>query len=194
MTMSSRLPHRTGTTAPSARRFALLLCTALAAVALVLRLLDHVPGWLLGEPRTVQAFDSLDALESRLRVRLLLPAYFPDTLSWPPAHVQLGPGAGQPTAVTFLDRKRTRPRLIVCQTVRGEGEIPARLLPPLDPAWVKDVEIGDLPAGMTRGTLLDGTEWIDLGWRQSGRTIVVRFAGDERESLRIAGSLSRGHR
>lgn len=179
---------------PGVRRIALLLCAALAGVALVLRVLDHVPGWVLGEPRTVQVFGTLDALESRLRVRLLLPAFFPDTLSWPPADVRLGPGPGQPTTVTLLDRARSHPRLIVCQTVRGQGDIPERLLPRLTPQSTRTVDVGSSRATLVSGTLVDGTRWLDLAWRQSGRSIVMRFAGDERELLRIAGSVSRGHR
>ena len=194
MTASASSTTRRAGTLPGGRQFILLLCTALAVVALILRALDHVPGWLLGEPRTVEVFATLDAMESRLRVRLLLPAFFPDTLAWPPADVRLGSGASQPTAVTLLDRARQRPRLIVCQTLRSEGAIPERLLPPLRPAASRELDVGGYRARLVHGALDDGSRWLDLAWGQSGRTIVLRFAGDERELLRIASSLSRGHR
>jgi len=194
MTSQRQLVTPAGGTAPGVRRFALLLCTALAIVALILRVLDHVPGWMLGEPRTVRVFDTLDAMESRLRVRLLLPAFVPDTLAWPPAAVRLGSGTSQPTAVTLLDRARQRPRLIVCQTLRGEGPIPDRLLPPLTPVSARDTTVNGHRARLVRGRLEDGTLWSDLSWNQSGRSMVLRFAGDQRELERIAGSLSRGHR
>jgi hypothetical protein len=111
-------------------RFLFVLLVALGLTAGGLRIVDGLPAWLSGEPRSVRAYDTVDELEREVRTRLLLPAFFPETLQWPPSRILRSAGAGRPTLVAFLSRLSGRERVILCQTLEGDAPIPARLLAP----------------------------------------------------------------
>jgi signal transduction histidine kinase len=107
------------------------LAAVLVGAALVLSFLDALPAWLAGEARDVRRARTVDEAERRLRARLVVPSYFPDTLAWPPRAVRftLGvPGA----AALHVDGRDGRPRALIAETVTP-GEIPERLVPPAAP-------------------------------------------------------------
>ncbi len=172
-------------------RLCLLLAAAAAIVAGFLRLADHVPPWVRGEPRGVVRYASIEALERDLHVRLFLPAFFPDILDWPPSSVAVAPGEGQPVAVTFADRQSGAARLVVTQNVRGDLPIPARLLPPGVVTQEVRVMVNNHDARLVRTRGPDGRQWSDLTWVQDGRRFVLRIYGDDGPLLRIARSLHR---
>src|SRR5947209_1967239 len=64
------------------------LALVAGAAAAALRGLDRLPD-LLGEPAAGRPFTSVVAVERRVGARLLLPAYFPDTLQWPAARIRV---------------------------------------------------------------------------------------------------------
>jgi hypothetical protein len=191
------MPMTTSTAAPVlgpiARlpRLVVLLGVAAAVVAGLLRLADHVPPWLRGEPRGLVRYGSLEELERQLHVRLILPAFFPDILDWPPASVVVAPGEGQPIAVTFNDRATGRPRLVVGQNAAGDLPLPERLLPPGAVTQEVRVMVNDHRAVLRRVRGPDGHEWSDLSWVQDHRRFVLRIYGDDGPLLRIARSLHR---
>jgi hypothetical protein len=199
MAMTSVSPRLRG---PSWGRFFAVLAVTLAMAAGLLRLADSVPPWLRGEPRTVRDYRDLDALERDLRTRLLLPAFFPDTLEWPPARIAVSAGDGRPTTVSFRDRATGRIRLVVGQAVGGDHRIPARLLAPGRPLAVSHAEIAGSSATVTAARGADGTEWTEVTWVVQDRRVVMRLysaAGDPRDApaeravlMRLARSLHRG--
>lgn len=179
--------------APSRTRFVLVLAAVLAFTAGLLRVADHVPGWLLGEPRAVRSYDSVDALERDVRTRLLLPAFFPETLEWPPARVRLSAGEGRPTRLDFRDARTGRIRVVLCQTISHDAPIPPRLLPPGTVIEERAVDLAGTPAVLTLAG--NGDErWMDLSWVAQQRRVVVRAYPDtdESELVRLARSVHRG--
>ena len=176
---------------PSAR-FLGVLATTLALSAVALRVADTVPAWLRGEPRGVREYGSLEALERDLRTRLLLPAFFPDTLEWPPERVALSAGDGRPTLVTFHDRERGSTGLVIAQAIAGDYPIPARLLPPADPLDASVVRIHDASARLSRVRDRGGQTWTELSWVAQQRRVVMRFSGPDAQLIRLARSLHRG--
>lgn len=186
-----RLDGTAGATWPSAR-FLGILATTLALSAALLRFTDSVPAWLRGEPRGVREYGSLDALERDIRTRLLLPAFFPDTLEWPPERVALSAGDGTPALVAFRDRQRSATGLVIAQAVGGDHPIPGRLLPPVEVLETTDVRVHDASARLSRVRDRRGTPWSELTWVTQGRRVVMRFSGPDAQLIRLARSLHRG--
>lgn len=187
-------PDATPRPAGSRRVRALVVLTSvLLATAAVLRLLDAVPPWLRGEPRGIRRYATVEALERETRTQLLLPFYFPEVLAWPPEAIYRAPGNGVPTLVSVSDRQDGHTRLLIAQCLEGECEFPARLLPPGATRVRESLDLADTTGERTEQVGPDGATWTDLEWRQTGRRFVVRMYGDDRELLRIARSLRRGH-
>ena len=177
--------------AGSPARLAWVLVVALAVIGLGLRAIDHLPGLLLDQPRGVRLFSSVTDLEREIGTRLLLPAYFPDTLAWPPARVLLASGTAHPTALIIVDRATGRTRLVICQNARGDEPIPDRLLPPGTVLQRVELDVGGSSAVLSRMAARDGTEWSDLDWVSGSRRVTLRLYGDDTELARLARSMTR---
>ena len=175
-------------------RFLFVLLVAIGLTAGGLRIVDGLPAWLSGEPRSVQAYDTVDELERVVRTRLLLPAFFPETLQWPPVRVLRSAGTGRPTLVAFLGRASGRERVILCQTLEGDAPIPARLLAPGAVLEQRGVEVGPSPATLRRVRDTRGTVWTELTWVEQSRRILIRVVPEmsDTELMRLARSLHRG--
>lgn len=176
------------------RRLLVVLPAVLLLAAAALRALDALPAWIAGEPRTLRRFATVEALERHVRTRLLLPVFFPDSLSWPAEAAWLAPGPMRPTAVVFQNRARTGPGLIVAQCLDGDAPLPERLLPPGRTIERTDTSVSGRPAVLARGITPGGTDFLELSWVHDGRRVVIRlFDGNAAELLRIARSLRRVH-
>jgi hypothetical protein len=108
----------------------LLLVLALAAA--LLRGLDVLPQE-LGEPAGGRPFGSIAEVERRLGERLARPAYFPESLAWPPARLRVGGQRPATVVMGFTARSGGAERLLLGQTIGGAAEMPARLW---SPGWV----------------------------------------------------------
>jgi hypothetical protein len=158
-----------------------------------LRVLDAVPSWLRGEPRTTRDYATIEALERETRTQLVLPFYFPDTLAWPPVRVVRAAGDGRPTSVVIADRWSGTPRLIVAQCLDGDCALEARLLPGGRETSRERIPMSSGAATLVRRTVPGTGPATDLEWHQFDRRLIIRLHGDERELLRIARSMRRGH-
>lgn len=160
------------------------LLVVLGGASALLAALDAVPSWIAGEPRSVRRVSGVEEAERRLRARLILPGYFPDTIAWPPASVRVAGAEAGGAALAFDDRLGF-PHMLLVQTARP-GELPEGLLPA---ATVLDEAASVLPAGrasLRRIVGPDGQVWRELAWRQKGRLVVLRSRGTVEEMLRMA--------
>jgi hypothetical protein len=175
-------------------RFLFVLVVTLSVTAGGLRLADTLPAWWSGEPRSVRAYDTVDDLEREVRTRLLLPAFFPETLEWPPSRILRAAGPGMPTLVAFRDRPSGRERVILCQTLDGDAPIPARLLAPGTVLEERTVEVSGAPAALRVVRGAGDETWTELTWVQQSRRLLLRGGpGTTRTDLmRLARSLHRG--
>lgn len=175
-------------------RFMFVLVVAIGLAAAGLRLVDTLPAWWSGEPRSVQAYATVDELEREVRTRLLLPAFFPETLAWPPSRIERSAGPGKPTLLAFRDRQSGLERVLLCQTVDGDAPIPARLLAAGTVVEERALEVSGSPAALrvVRGSR--GEAFTDLTWVQQSRRILIRAGSgtSQTELLRLARSLHRG--
>jgi len=160
------------------------LVVVLGGTALGLAGLDALPAWIAGEARDVRLVASLEEAERRLRARLLLPGYFPDTIAWPPATVRLRAGPVAGAALEFDGRGGGR-YMVLAQAARP-GDLPDRLLVPIAPLDETPVALQGERALLRRFVGPDGTVWRELSWRAKGRQLVLRSRGSVEEMLRMA--------
>ena len=178
-----------------AREVAFVLATlglVMGATAGLLRGLDSLPGYLLGEPRGVKRYRTLEEVERKLGERVLLPAYFPDTLRWPPAAIGLASGPPPSLTLTFTGREGGEKRLILSQALGGGGAASLRLLPPGLVLQTTAVSLGGIEAELSRIRGEDGAIWHNLTWRGEGRQVALRFRGPVEELLKMARSMRPG--
>ena len=153
----------------------------------VLAALDAVPAWINGESRDVRLASSLEDAERRVRARLVLPAYFPDTLGWPPERIRVLDGQPPAVALQVTARGGGETRLVLAQTI-GVGEIPERLLPPAGALDEASVAIAGGQGRLRRIVGPDGQIWREVAWTQGDRTLVARSKGSLEELLRMVRS------
>lgn len=179
-----------GDTLPLGRSLG-ILAGVLAATAASLWALDQALAHATGRPRGVVRASGVEDAAARLKQTLLIPAYFPAGLEWPPAAVTL---SMRPPAVclSFRAVETHRPAALLCQTARGSDAIPARLLPPVEPFHSLSVTLEDAPASLSAFRAHDGAVWQELGLRRDGSLVVLRFRGGAERFLRLAASLRRG--
>jgi hypothetical protein len=161
----------------------------LGAVVL-LGVVDAIPGYISGRPRGVTPVGTVEQAERRLGGRLRLPAYFPDSLRWPPVTVDIYLGPPAAAAMAFDGAKGSAVRLVVCQTLEPAQSMPVKLLPPglfLEAARTK---VGDDRGTLTRIQLDDGRIVHELTWQDAGRLLVLRFDGSVEQLMMLARSMN----
>jgi len=162
------------------------LAALLAVVALGLRVLDELPGMAAGVARGVRRVDSIAALERQASHRMPIPAYFPDTLVWPPNDLLVFGGTS--ASMSFRHRQAADTWLIVAIGV-GTTAVAPQVLPPATPLQTEATTVRRLPATVGRLRDLDGVIWYQLTWRTSGVTRLVRYRGTLDEVMLIANSM-----
>jgi hypothetical protein len=156
-----------------------------AVAALLLDAVDAVPGFVTGEPRHVRRARTIEEVERRLRTRLLLPYYFPSTLTWPPQRIRF---TIDPPGVSLgVDAREGAPQIFVAQAIGG-GPIPDRLIPDAQtlqssPVWI------NAERGVLSRVVMDGAIGWEVRWQQGGRRLLVRSRGTVEELLRMARSV-----
>jgi hypothetical protein len=165
-----------------------LLVMALAVA--VLKAVDHLPTLLVGAPRGVRVYASIEDAERAVGARVWMPGYYPDELDWPPARVDVAPGSPAALAVRIAGRDGDAERLAIVETLAARAHPPADLLAAGQLMGSNDVTVGTHAAVLAR-VLVGTREWHDLAWLQEGRRITLRYAGPVERLLLIGGSLER---
>jgi hypothetical protein len=157
------------------------------AAAAALRAADALPRLALGVPRgVVRAADVAD-LERRSGRRMPVPAYFPDTIEWPPAESRLH--AGGSAAIWCRQRAGGGIALIVATAPPGADGIDAAVLPASVELQRERAMLGERQAAVSRVRDEDGALWQQAAWPGRGQIILVRYRGTLDELMKIAGSV-----
>ena len=93
---------------------ALSLAVVLSA-AFVLRVADALPRVALGVPRGVERASDVAGLERASGLRMPVPAYFPDSLEWPPAELRTHTGG---SAAIWCRQRPAGPVALIVATTR----------------------------------------------------------------------------
>ncbi len=171
-------------------RSAVTLLLVLGGTAGLLAALDSVPGCIQGVPRGVRRLRTIEEAERRLRGRVALPAYFPDTLRWPPSAIRVVQGASPAVALSFEGRSGGV-EVWLAQTMGGDGPISPSLLPESTVLGKGTVAVAGEEATLARIVGEDGTIWHEIAWRQFGRRLVLRGKASVDVLVRMARSAHR---
>jgi hypothetical protein len=159
-----------------------------------LKLLDRIPGLVLGTPHGVTRYQDIEQAERALGQDVLVPPYFPDTLRWPPTSIEATAGPSPAVALRFAGRDGRPDRLQICETL-GPDEASAReILPDVAVLETATVLVEGTRARLRRVLADDGRLLHELTWRLGQRSFVLRFDGPVDQLLAMAQSLERNHR
>lgn len=170
------------------------LGVVLLAAALSLRALDALPRVLSGEHLGVTRYESIEGADRALGERLFLPAFFPDTLQWPPASIRVYAGPPRASALAFAGRDGSRDRLVICQAPGRRATVPMALMPAGRVLEAVKVPMPEGEASLVRLQRADGAIANDLIWYRPDVTLAFRYAGPANELLTIARSVRRSRR
>jgi hypothetical protein len=175
----------------SRRRIVESWLVVVAVSALAIKALDRVPGWVSGTPQGVRVYASVTEAEAALGARVWLPAYYPDSLAWPPSRVAARPGRPASVALRVIGRPSGRERLVIVESIGGTAPPPPELLAPAEVLTESQVAIGGRAAVVARVVIPGGEVVHDVRWDHDERRIVLRYHGPVEELLLIAESLER---
>jgi hypothetical protein len=161
------------------------LAWVVGGAALLLGFLGAVPGWMAGGGGA-RAVASIPEAEARLGARILLPAYQPARLGWPPAEIRTA--GGRRGSVRLRLAPRDGPPVELVQATEPGRAIDPPLLADRHVLSERRTRIGNHPATLAQVTL-DGTVWQELSFDVDGRAVLLRTRGDLDELYRIAHSL-----
>jgi hypothetical protein len=163
------------------------LFVVLGLVSLGLRLLDLLPQR-FAEPRGGRAFARIQDVERRLGERLALPAYFPQTLRWPPAQIRVA-GARPAVVVLRIDAAEGGPRLFLAQSIGGREEPQGELWPGGVVLEETRVTLPQEGGRLSRILEPDGKIWHELRFERWERTLLLRSTLPPDELVTLARSL-----
>ena len=157
------------------------------SAALLLIVLDREPRLVVGPE--LETFANVTDLERAVGERLLLPAYFPQSLRWPPSSIRASGRRRSAVALGFCGPEGRAERLFVAQTVRGEGAFPPELLPSAVVLESGEVSLEGERATLQRLKAGDGALWSEVAWSARGRSLRMRSSGSLEELLKMAASV-----
>ena len=173
--------------APGLARLLGVWLLVVASAAFGLRVVDVVPRLVLGVPRGVVRAADLAQLERESGRRMPVPAYFPDSIEWPPAEVRMH--ATGSAAIWCRQRPAGGMALIVATAPPGMREIAAAVLPSSVDLQREGASLGARPAVIARVRDADGAVWQQVQWQTPAQIILVRYRGTLDQLLKIAGSV-----
>jgi hypothetical protein len=175
----------------SPRTIVLSWLLVVAAFALGLKAADRLPTLLSGTPHGVRVYATVADAERALGARIWLPAYYPDTLAWPPSRVDTWPGPPAMVALHVNARAGGQERMVLVQSFGAPAGPPPLLLPPAQVLTTTDVPIGGRTGLLMRVVAPGGEVMHDVSWDHGQRRVTVRYHGPVEELLLIAASLER---
>ncbi len=156
---------------------------------------DAAPAVLGGQPRGVRSYASIADAERSLGVRLVLPAYFPAALTWPPASIRGSSGPPVSVAVSFAPAPGRAAHLVIHQTAGADGTVPAALRPASGTLLEQaDVVVGARNARVRRIALDGGGVTHEETWTSGPGHVTYEWNGPVADLLLMADSAERRRR
>jgi len=165
------------------------LAAVIAGSALVLHGVDAIPGLLTGDGKGIVRYESIEGVERAFGERLALPAFFPDTLRWPPDAVRFHAAPPVAVALSFAGRDGQADRLAIFQARGARASIPIQLMPAGRVLHRVAVPVNEGEATLYRVQMPDGSMRNDFVWHRDDVALALRYAGPADELLSIALSV-----
>ena len=141
--------------------------------------------------RRVKEMPSIEAVEHAAGRRLALPAWFPRSLPWPPARVQVAGAGPEAVALELGPGDGGVPLLVLAESVRAPVPLPAAFFPPGLALGTQPMAWKGGEARLSRFRGEDGAAWVELAWEQDGQSFAFRSRGSLEQLLDLAASVHR---
>jgi hypothetical protein len=158
-----------------------------AGAVTALRIADVLPGLALGAPRGVRRFATVMDLERASGRRMPVPAYYPNSVEWPPSEQRTYPDGS--ASIWCRQRSQGAPWLIIATAPAGASVVAPQVLPRSAELQRGEGSLGGHPAVLTRVQDADGAVWQQIQWRSPREIVLVRYRGTLEELMTIAGSM-----
>jgi len=159
----------------------------MAVVVGLLKALNWAPGTL--EPGLMARYPSIDAAMSTLRIRnVYVPAYFPETLSWPPAVVLAQSKPYEAMVMEFSRARDGQTVLVISEAAstrfKPEAAIRFRTISEKVP-----LDLRGRNAALEAGVCEGGSACSRIQWDEGKVRIVLTMKAPSVELIRIAESM-----
>jgi len=159
----------------------------MAGAVAALRVADALPAAALGMPRGVRRFATLGDLQRTAGRRMPIPAYYPQTIEWPPSEQRFFPGGS--AAIWCRQRSDGVPWLVIATAPTRPGVVAPQVLPASADLQRSDGALRGRPAVLSRIRSSDGALWQQIEWQGPHGIVLVRYRGTLDELMKIAGSM-----
>ena len=159
-----------------------------AAAVVGLRVADALPRAALGVSRGVTRAADVAGLERAIGRRMPVPAYFPDTIAWPPAEARRHSSGS--AAIWCRQRDGGGLALVIATAPGGTPHLLDAVLPPAAELQREQSSRGDRLVTVSRVRQADGSVWQQVQWPSTAQIILIRYRGTLDELLKIAGSVN----
>lgn len=169
-------------------RKALFFILMIAALALVLRLLNYL-GSSLAEGG-LRRYSSLEAAERDLGpLPSTLPSYYPETYEWPPGEI-LAQGEPLPLVLIHVrERDSGRISLAIREADHRISDPPPLRLAPTRVYSRQDIDLKGHPAELVFADCGENIRCLQLAWSDGENNTTLVALGSEEELLRVARSM-----
>jgi hypothetical protein len=165
----------------------LLFVVTLAVMVGLLKVLNWAPGAL--EPGLMTRYPSIEAAVSRLGIRkIYVPAYFPESLAWPPAEILAQSKPYQAVVMEFV-RARDRQAVLVMSQAANPHFEPDVAIRFHTISETVPLDLGGRKARLEAGMCEDRSACSRIQWDEGKIRIVLTMKAPSVELIRIAQSM-----
>ena len=166
------------------------LMLVMGIVTGTLFVLNGIPP-LIYKDQAMQTFNAVEEAEYKLRIKLLLPADFPDYISWPPAETQAQQRPYRMVSLSFRDRRNQDLMMTIHQVFSEQTPSLPELFPLNSYGQEIPIKLNRQAATFASFIKDDGQRWNCVWWRGSDRQVIITARFSETELLKIAKSMVR---
>lgn len=167
----------------------LSFAVVVAVVVAALKLLNWIPGAL--EPGLMARYPSIEDAVAKLGLReVYVPAYFPESLGWPPAEILAQSRPYEAVIMQFVRARDGETALVISQARSAdfEPEVAVRIHTVRE---IVPVDLDGRKARLEAGSCEDGSACSRIRWEEGEVRIVLTMRAPPAEIIRIARSMRR---
>lgn len=159
----------------------------IAAVLLTLKTLNWLP--LLFEKETLRAYASIEDVRSKLNLKdILVPSYFPETITWPPAEI-LAQAKPFPGVLMVFDQKGEQNNAVLVISEAASDDFPGKLSLSLQVKQKVPYELLKRKALLEVGACDNQEPCSRITWTEGRLHIVMLMKAPPVDLIRIAESM-----
>jgi len=165
----------------------LYILLSVAAVLVVLKVFNWLPT--MFQKDMMRRYNSVDEVQSKLNIReLRIPAYFPQSIMWPPSEI-LAQGKPYPAVLMIFKDVRTKAITLVISQGTSDAFSANTLVPFVQVTRKVPFDLKTRKAILEVGSCKDDEPCSRLSWSEKNFRTVITMKSPPFELIRIAESM-----